>query len=160
MRRRLRASQESGEKTMCEALPTYAGLSGRGANYVPTDEVRIPTGAVIPTLATGRLKAKWVFHTVGPVFFRNADAATDLVRCFQGSLAMAEAMGLKSIAFPAISTGAYKCPMKICAETALQEAQASCLDVSFYLFFQDDLEVWNRRAVEMGIETLPGSFHG
>jgi len=68
-----------------------------------------------------RLKAKHVIHTVGPVYHREgARAAELLASCYRRSLEVARENGLKSIAFPSISTGAYGYPVQEAAPIALQ----------------------------------------
>ncbi len=59
------------------------------------------------------LPAKWVIHTVGPIW-KGGDSGEDelLVRCYQRSLELAEQYAIKTIAFPSISTGAYRFPVK------------------------------------------------
>ena len=67
-------------------------------------------GQVVPTSA-GRLKARYVFHTVGPVWQGGAAGEAELLaRCYEGSLELARELGLSSIAFPAISCGVYGYP--------------------------------------------------
>lgn len=80
----------------------------------PTGEARITKGFQLP--------AKYVIHTVGPVWHggkRNEDEL--LARCYRNSLALAAHEGVKTIAFPSISTGAYGFPMERAAEIALRE---------------------------------------
>ncbi|MBI4853978.1 MAG: O-acetyl-ADP-ribose deacetylase [Acidobacteria bacterium] len=68
------------------------------------------------------LKAKWVIHTVGPVW-RDSSVQEDefLARCYRNSLALAKVQGIKTIAFPAISTGAYNFPMDRATKIAIKE---------------------------------------
>jgi O-acetyl-ADP-ribose deacetylase (regulator of RNase III) len=67
-------------------------------------------GQVVPTSA-GRLKARYVFHTVGPVWQGGAAGEAELLaRCYEVSLELARELGLSSIAFPAISCGVYGYP--------------------------------------------------
>jgi len=71
----------------------------------------LPTGEAVITTA-GNLPAKHVIHTIGPVYGSGgADKADLLAACYFNSLSLAVAHGLKSIAFPAISTGIYGYPM-------------------------------------------------
>src|SRR3990172_9365968 len=71
----------------------------------------LPTGQAVITTA-GRMVAKHVIHTVGPVYGRGgADKAELLSSCYFNSLRLAVEHGLKSIAFPAISTGVYGYPL-------------------------------------------------
>jgi O-acetyl-ADP-ribose deacetylase len=72
-----------------------------------------------------RLKARHVIHTVGPVWHGGThDEPALLASCYRTSLALAEKNGLKSIAFPAISTGIYGYPKEPAAEIAVREVQA------------------------------------
>ncbi len=73
-----------------------------------------------------RLPAPWVIHTVGPVWqggARGEDAL--LAACYRASLALAAAHGLRSLAFPAISTGVYRFPPHRAAALALREMRAA-----------------------------------
>ena len=66
-----------------------------------------------------RLPARYVIHTVGPVYSGSASDAQLLRSCYRNSLDLARAHGLHSIAFPAISTGVYGYPKEAAAEIAL-----------------------------------------
>ena len=71
-----------------------------------------------------RLPAKWVIHTVGPVWLggeRNEDNL--LASCYQTSFRLARKLGVRSIAFPAISTGVYRFPLQRSAKIALLETK-------------------------------------
>lgn len=71
----------------------------------------LPTGQAVIT-TSGRLPAKHVIHTVGPVYGRGGeDKAELLAACYRNSLELAAKYGLKTIAFPAVSTGVYGYPM-------------------------------------------------
>jgi len=81
----------------------------------------LPTGQAVITTG-GKLPAKHVIHTVGPVYGRGgADKAELLAACYLNSLSLAVEHDLKSIAFPAISTGVYGYPL---AEAAKVSSQA------------------------------------
>ena len=80
----------------------------------PTGEAKITRGF--------RLRAKWVIHTVGPVWHggeRHEDKA--LASCYRSSLRLAKEHHIQSIAFPSISTGAYRFPLERAARIALLE---------------------------------------
>jgi O-acetyl-ADP-ribose deacetylase len=82
----------------------------------PTGEARVSRGY--------RLPAKWVIHTVGPVWaggHRNEENL--LARCYRNSLKAAADKGVKTIAFPGISTGAYGFPLERATEIALTETR-------------------------------------
>ena len=70
----------------------------------------LPAGRAVATTA-GRLRARWVIHTVGPVHSRREDRSATLASCYRESLRVAVELGARSIAFPAISAGIYGWPM-------------------------------------------------
>ena len=70
----------------------------------------LPTGAAVATTA-GRLPARWVIHTVGPVYSGRPQDAELLASCYRSSLAVADELGARSVAFPTISAGVYGYPM-------------------------------------------------
>jgi O-acetyl-ADP-ribose deacetylase len=81
-----------------------------------------PTGQAVITTG-GNLKAKQVIHTVGPIYQGGTKGEAELLRsAYLSSLRLAAAKGLKSIAFPAISTGVYSYPLAEAAEIALKTA--------------------------------------
>jgi len=82
----------------------------------PTGEARITGGYNLP--------ARYVIHTVGPVW-KGGTAGEDelLARCYRNSLALAAERGIRTIAFPAISTGAYGFPLERATRIALQETK-------------------------------------
>jgi len=80
-----------------------------------------PTGEARSTKAY-RLPAKWVIHTVGPIWRDGQRNETEkLARCYQNSLKLAVSLGAKTIAFPCISTGAYGFPFDKATHIALSE---------------------------------------
>jgi O-acetyl-ADP-ribose deacetylase (regulator of RNase III) len=81
------------------------------------------TGDAVITTA-GRLKARYVIHAVGPVYWREGPerAAELLASAYRRSLEVAAAHGVRSVAFPSISTGAYGYPLEQAAPVALQTA--------------------------------------
>jgi O-acetyl-ADP-ribose deacetylase (regulator of RNase III) len=96
----------------------------------------LPTGQAVATTA-GRLPARWVIHTVGPVHSTSEDRSELLASCYVASLRVAEELGAGSVAFPAISTGIYGWPMDDAARIALdavRQADTSVEDVRFVLF--------------------------
>src|SRR5574342_992982 len=79
----------------------------------PTGEARITMG--------GRLKAKWVIHTVGPVYRDGKHREPELLaNAHRNSLQLASEKGIKTVAFPSISTGSYGYPMSEAARTGLR----------------------------------------
>ena len=82
----------------------------------PTGEARITPGF--------RLPAKWVIHTVGPVWHGGELGEDDLLaNCYRNSLALADERGIRSLAFPAISTGVYRFPLERAARIAVREVR-------------------------------------
>jgi O-acetyl-ADP-ribose deacetylase len=99
----------------------------------------LPTGEAVATTA-GELPATWVIHTVGPVYGSDADPAVLLTRCHISSLTVADHLGARSVAFPAISTGVYGYPLDEAADVAIrsvQEADTNVDEVRFVLFGHD-----------------------
>ena len=85
-----------------------------------------------------RLEARHIIHAVGPVWNGGVKNEPELLaRCYRNSLALAEKNGLKSIAFPAISTGIYGYPKEPSAEIAVREvkAHAGALDRVIFCCF-------------------------
>ena len=81
-----------------------------------------PTGQAVITTG-GSLKAKYVIHTVGPVYQGGSKGEANLLKsAYLSSLKLASAKGLKSISFPAISTGVYSYPLAEAAHIALKIA--------------------------------------
>src|ERR687891_1519204 len=78
----------------------------------------LPTGRAVATTA-GRLPARWVIHTVGPVHAHEDDPAALLTSCHVESLRMADELGAATVAFPAISCGVYGYPVEEAAPVAL-----------------------------------------
>ena len=98
----------------------------------------LPTGQAVATTA-GRLKAGWVIHTVGPTYAESKDKSPLLADCFRNSLAVADELGAKTVAFPAISTGVYRWPVDDAARIAVEVVRASdtrVAEVRFVLFDQ------------------------
>ena len=104
----------------------------------------LPTGKAVATTA-GELPARWVIHTVGPVYARSEDRSQLLASCHTESLEVAEELGAKTVAFPAISTGVYRYPVDEAAAVALRTVSRSDADVDevrFVLFGEDAYEAF------------------
>lgn len=78
----------------------------------------LPPGQAVATTA-GDLPAQWVIHTVGPVYSRAQDNSTVLASCYTQSLGVAGELGVATVAFPAVSAGAYGWPADDAARIAL-----------------------------------------
>jgi len=82
----------------------------------PTGEARITAGYELP--------AKWVIHTVGPVWRGGGIGEAELLaRCYRSSLTLGERHGARSMAFPAISTGVYGYPLEPATKIAVAETK-------------------------------------
>ena len=99
----------------------------------------------------GRLAARHVIHTVGPVWRGGGHGEADtLARCYRSSLELAAARGLSSVAFPAISTGVYGYPVQEAAAVALGTLRETLLAgspislVRCVLFSEEDFETYSR----------------
>lgn len=96
----------------------------------------LPTGRAVATTA-GSLPARYVIHTVGPVYSKAEDDPALLASCHSESLRVADELGAATVAFPAISTGAYRYPVEEAAHVAIravEDAETKVEDVRFVLF--------------------------
>jgi O-acetyl-ADP-ribose deacetylase (regulator of RNase III) len=107
------------------------------------DECRLLGGcAVGDAKATtgGQLPARWVIHTVGPVWHGGTRGEPeDLASCHRRSLQVAGELGARSVAFPAISCGVYGYPAALAAEVAIGAVRDHELDVVRFVLFSDDV---------------------
>lgn len=115
----------------------------------PPGEARITGGY--------RLPARYVIHTVGPVWRGGGRGEAEILRrSYLNSLALAESRGLTSIAFPSLSTGAYGYPIRLAAPVAIETVlnhlrKGSGLRlVRFVLFHEPDLELYRRLLADLG----------
>ena len=118
----------------------------------PTGEARLTRGY--------RLPAKYVIHTVGPVWSGGKRREPELLRaCYVNSLKLANEHGIKSVAFPSISTGAYRYPIEQAARIAVgtvREALSETTSVElvrFVCFSKADLEVYRAILGERGAQS-------
>ncbi|MFE7780843.1 O-acetyl-ADP-ribose deacetylase [Streptomyces nigrescens] len=96
----------------------------------------LPTGQAVATTA-GLLPARWVIHTVGPVHSGTEDRSALLASCYRESLRIADELGARTVAFPAISTGVYRWPMEEAARIAVEtvrDTETAVEEVRFVLF--------------------------
>ena len=99
----------------------------------------LPTGQAVATTA-GRLPARWVIHTVGPVWSERDDRSALLESCYRESLRVADELGAASVAFPAVSAGVYGWPMDDAARIAVETVRATDTNVALvrFVLFGDD----------------------
>jgi O-acetyl-ADP-ribose deacetylase (regulator of RNase III) len=96
----------------------------------------LPTGQAAATPA-GHLLARWVIHTVGPIYSSQEDRSALLRSCHVESLRVADTLGCATVAFPAISTGVYGYPLDLAAPVAIaavEAAETRVAEVRFVLF--------------------------
>jgi O-acetyl-ADP-ribose deacetylase (regulator of RNase III) len=112
----------------------------------------LPTGEAVATGA-GNLPARWVIHTVGPVY--GVPGAEELLRsCHIESLRVADELGAKTVAFPAISTGVYGYPLEEAAPVAVgavAQASTGVEQVRFVLFDARALEMFEQAVHRLGL---------
>jgi O-acetyl-ADP-ribose deacetylase len=115
-----------------------------------TGEAKITKGCNLP--------AQWVIHTVGPVWHGGTRGEPELLaNCHRNSLALAAKHGIKTIAFPSISTGIYGYPIEQACRIAISETTAFLAEsalpekVTFCCFSQKDKDIYETAAREVGV---------
>lgn len=106
----------------------------------------LPIGQAVATTA-GDLPARWVIHTVGPVHTDGQDNVALLTSCFRESLRVADELGARTVAFPAISTGVYHYPLDEAAYVSLwtiARTPTSVDEVRVVLFDQEAYDTFDR----------------
>jgi len=162
-------TEESVDAIVNAANPTLLGGGGvdgaihaRGGPSILAEcrEIRarigdLPTGEAVATTA-GDLDARFVIHTVGPIW-RGGDAGEPalLRRCYDRCLALGREKGVRSIAFPSISTGIFGYPIELAAPVALGAALDFAAgddhyeEIRFVLYSEADLAVYERTRKEI-----------
>ena len=130
-----------------------AGAIHQAAGPELAEEARplapISPGQAVTTGGHG-LPNRYVIHTLGPVYGSDEPEAELLADCYRNSLELAEERGIDSVAFPALSTGAFGYPIEEATEVALRtvlesaEKLQSVRLIRFVLFGEEDLEVYER----------------
>lgn len=128
------------------------------------DVIRVKTGGCPAGQAVitggGALAARYVIHTVGPIYSGRPGDADLLAACYRSSLALADQHGLKTVAFPSISTGAYRYPIADAASVAIATVLAEMpryrfSEIRFILFSDRDYQIYRRiLAAERGLTTI------
>lgn len=115
----------------------------------------LPTGKAAIT-SGGNLKAKYVIHTVGPIWRGGGEGEPELLAdAYRNSLELAVSKGLRTISFPSISTGAFGYPIEMASQIALSTTKDFLKKVDdidmviFVLFSKTDFEVYQRVAREI-----------
>jgi len=119
--------RKGGPEILAECRKLRASKYGKG----------LATGKAVATTA-GMLPARWVIHTVGPVWSSTEDRSELLADCHRNALAVAAELGARSVAFPAISTGIYRWPLESAAKIALTAVLAIPMDLIRFVLFDDN----------------------
>ncbi|MET7431149.1 O-acetyl-ADP-ribose deacetylase [Streptomyces flaveolus] len=107
----------------------------------------LPTGQAVATTAGG-LDTRWVIHTVGPVYSAEEDRSHLLASCYRESLRVADELGARTVAFPAVSTGVYRWPMEDAARIAVETVRntpTAVEEARFVLFDERAYEAFARQ---------------
>jgi O-acetyl-ADP-ribose deacetylase (regulator of RNase III) len=110
----------------------------------------LPTGQAAATDA-GDMPCRWVVHVVGPVFSRREDRSDLLASCYREALRVADDLGARSMAFPAVSAGIYGWPIGSAADIAIATVSATPTtveDIRFVLFSQPAYDEFARALAE------------
>jgi O-acetyl-ADP-ribose deacetylase (regulator of RNase III) len=113
----------------------------------------LPPGQAVATTA-GDLPARWVIHTVGPVYSRSENRSTVLASCYEQSLRVADGLGARTVAFPAVSAGIYGWPAEDAARIALttvSQVPSGLEEARFVLFTDGMLDTFTAVAQSLGI---------
>ena len=133
-------------------IHTMAGAQVRTDMALALNGRKLPVGKVIVTKAYN-LPAKFIFHTVGPVIYKEPVSKMNqdlLAACYLNSLKEADARGLSTIAFCSISTGEFHFPKVLARDIAIQTVQNylketdSSLQVVFNVFLDEDLALYQK----------------
>ncbi|MFE2591182.1 O-acetyl-ADP-ribose deacetylase [Streptomyces anthocyanicus] len=131
--------RRGGPAILAECRRLRAGHLGKG----------LPTGRAVATTA-GDLDARWVIHTVGPVWSATEDRSGLLASCYRESLRTADELGARTVAFPAISTGVYRWPMDDAARIAVETVATSGTSVTEVRFILFDARAYEAFAARLG----------
>ncbi|WP_307135765.1 O-acetyl-ADP-ribose deacetylase [Streptomyces aurantiacus] len=126
--------RRGGPEILAECRALRASQYGKG----------LRTGQAVATTA-GRLDARWVIHTVGPVFSRSEDRSELLASCYRESLRVADELGARTVAFPAVSAGIYGWPMDDAARIAVgtvRTTRTTVAEARFVLFDEQAYEAF------------------
>ncbi|MDF2976857.1 MAG: macro protein [Actinomycetospora sp.] len=112
----------------------------------------LPTGQAVATTA-GDLPARWVIHTVGPVYAKSEDRSHLLASAYRESLRVADELGARTVAFPAVSAGVYGWPLDDAARiavTTVKETESAVREARFILFSDQVYEAFVRADASSG----------
>jgi O-acetyl-ADP-ribose deacetylase (regulator of RNase III) len=129
--------RRGGPAILADCRRLRAGHYGKG----------LPTGQAVATTA-GELDARWVIHTVGPRYSEEEDRSESLASCYRQSLRVADELGARTVAFPAVSAGIYGWPPGDAARIAVETVRATDTaveEVRFVLFDERAYEAFAQR---------------
>ncbi|CAL9602658.1 O-acetyl-ADP-ribose deacetylase [Streptomyces sp. enrichment culture] len=109
----------------------------------------LPTGQAVATTA-GDLDARWIIHTVGPRYSPEEDRSELLASCYRESLRVADELGARTVAFPAVSAGIYGWPMDDAARIAVQTVRATDTAVEEVRFVLFDEQAYRAFRAQVG----------
>lgn len=130
--------RRGGPAILADCRKLRAGHHGKG----------LQTGKAVATTA-GDLDARWVIHTVGPRYSQEEDRSELLVSCYRESLRVADELGARTVAFPAVSAGIYGWPIEDAARIAVEtvrETETAVEEVRFVLFDEKAYQAFARQA--------------
>ncbi|MGW0251759.1 O-acetyl-ADP-ribose deacetylase [Nocardia goodfellowii] len=130
--------RRGGPEILAECRALRASRYGKG----------LKTGQAVATTA-GELDARWVIHTVGPVWSATEDRSALLASCYRESLRVADELGARTVAFPAISTGIYRWPLDDGARIAVETVRATATRVSEVRFVLFDENAYSAFAAQV-----------
>ncbi|CAL9381839.1 O-acetyl-ADP-ribose deacetylase [Streptomyces cellulosae] len=131
--------RRGGPEILAECRALRASHYGKG----------LPTGQAVATTA-GKLDARWVIHTVGPVYSATEDRSALLASCYRESLRVADELGARTVAFPAISTGVYRWPLDDAARIAVEAVRATDTAVEEVIFVLFDERAYKAFEAALG----------
>ncbi|MBI4802890.1 MAG: O-acetyl-ADP-ribose deacetylase [Elusimicrobia bacterium] len=120
---------------------------------------RLETGKAVIT-AAGGMKSRFVIHTPGPVWKGGGAGEETLLRsCYRESLALALSSGLKTLAFPSISTGVYGYPTELAAPAALDEVlrflnKNAGIELVRFVLYDEDTFMTYEKALKANVNTI------
>ncbi|HVT66088.1 MAG TPA: O-acetyl-ADP-ribose deacetylase [Mycobacteriales bacterium] len=136
------------------AILRAGGEAQRAARAALVDRIgSLPAGQAAASDA-GDMLCRWVIHVVGPVYSRMEDRSELLVSCYREALRVADELGARTVAFPAVSAGIYGWPMQSAADVAVSTVATTPTQVTearFVLFSQDAYDAFaTSRAALLG----------
>ncbi|MEU0424153.1 O-acetyl-ADP-ribose deacetylase [Streptomyces canus] len=129
--------RRGGPAILADCRKLRAGHYGKG----------LPTGKAVATTA-GDLDARWVIHTVGPRYSQETDRSELLASCYREALRVADELGARTVAFPAVSAGIYGWPIDDAARIAVEtvrETETAVEEARFVLFDEKTYQAFARQ---------------